>query len=47
MPESEDPFAAADRQPLWQRLGWLALIWLASISVLGAVAWLIRLWLLG
>jgi hypothetical protein len=32
---------------LWQRLGWMALLWLASVAVLGAVAWMIRLWLNG
>lgn len=36
----------ADAKPLWQRLGWMALLWLASVAVLGAVAWLIRLWLI-
>jgi len=35
----------ADAKPLWQRLGWMALLWLASVAVLGAVAWVIRLWL--
>ena len=33
--------------PLWKRLGWMAAIWLASVAVLGAVAWVIRLWLHG
>ncbi len=29
---------------MWaRRLGWLVLIWAASVAVLGAVAWLIRL----
>jgi hypothetical protein len=37
----------ADAGPLWQRLGWMALLWLASVAVLGAVAWAIRLWLNG
>lgn len=35
----------ADEQPLWKRLGWMAAIWLASISLLGVVAWFLRLWL--
>jgi hypothetical protein len=29
----------------WQRLGWLALIWAASVAVLGVVSLLIRWWL--
>jgi len=33
--------------PLWQRLGWMFLIWAASVTALGAVAWMIRLWLNG
>ncbi|MCA0211477.1 MAG: DUF2474 domain-containing protein [Proteobacteria bacterium] len=31
------------RRPLWQRLGWMAAIWLGSVAVLGAVGWVIRL----
>lgn len=43
--------AAPEERPqessLWRRLGWMAAIWLASVSVLGAVAWVIRFWLNG
>ena len=41
----EGPGRSAERQPLWQRLAWLAAIWLASVTVLGAVAWVLRLWI--
>ena len=32
--------------PLWKRLGWMAAIWLGSVTLLGAVAFLIRWWLI-
>ena len=32
-------------RPLWHRLGWMFVIWLASITVLGLVASVIKLWL--
>ena len=30
---------------IWSRLGWLVLIWTASVAVLGLVAFIIRTWL--
>ncbi|GMN14231.1 DUF2474 family protein [Altererythrobacter sp. MTPC7] len=38
MPEAEE-------RPLWQKLAWMAGIWLASVTVLGLVAAVIRAWL--
>lgn len=34
-----------EKKPLWQRLAWLVGIWSASVLALGAVAWLLRLFM--
>ncbi|WXL25137.1 DUF2474 domain-containing protein [Ectopseudomonas mendocina] len=39
-PESEAPAS-----PLWKRLGWLVLIWAGSVLALGAVSYLLRLFM--
>jgi Protein of unknown function (DUF2474) len=31
--------------PLWKRLGWLILIWSASVATMFVLSWLLRLWL--
>lgn len=36
---------AAERKPLWQRLGWLALIWAGSVLALFIVASLMRMFM--
>lgn len=35
----------ADRRPVGTRLLWLLFFWLGGVGVVGAVAWLIRLWI--
>ena len=37
------PAAPTPPKPLWHRVGWMALIWVVSVVVLGVVAMLIRL----
>lgn len=34
-----------DRPSLWQRLVWLVGIWAASVAVMFALAFLLRLWI--
>ncbi|NER62103.1 DUF2474 domain-containing protein [Pseudomonas sp. MAFF212428] len=34
-----------EKKPLLQRLGWLVLIWTASVASLAIVAWLMRLFM--
>ena len=43
--EPLDGAEEAERKPFLRRLGWLAFIWLASVALLGAVAYVLRLWL--
>jgi len=33
--------------PLWKRLAWMVAIWAGSVTVLGAVAQVLRYWLNG
>lgn len=34
-----------EKKPLWQRLGWLVLIWALSVAALGVVAYGMRLFM--
>lgn len=34
--------AEPEDRPLWQRLGWMAAIWAASVAVLGVIAMILR-----
>lgn len=37
--------APEDTRPWWKKLGWLVLIWLASVAALGLFAGLLRLFM--
>ena len=37
--------AVSGERPLGQRLAWFAFLWVAGIVAVGAVAWIIRLFL--
>jgi hypothetical protein len=34
-----------EKKPLWQRLGWLVAIWAGSVLALGAVSYLLRVFM--
>ena len=34
-----------ENKPLWQRLAWLLALWTGSVLALGAVVWLLRLFM--
>lgn len=34
-----------DESPLWKRLAWMAAIWAMSVAAIGAVAYVLRLWI--
>lgn len=42
---SLEEIKAAEKKPLWQRLGWLALIWVGSVGALFIVASLMRMFM--
>lgn len=37
--------ADADRKPLWTRVFWLIVYWLAGVTAVGGVAAILRFWL--
>ncbi len=45
MRRARTPDESSAPAPLRKRLGWLVLIWIASVLTLGGVAWLMRLFM--
>jgi hypothetical protein len=39
------PSRTTSALPLWKRLGWLILIWSASVAAMFVISGLLRLWL--
>ncbi|MEX6504744.1 DUF2474 family protein [Jiella sp. M17.18] len=42
-----DDVRAASRSPWWKRLGWFVALWIASVVVVTAVAYALRLAIVG
>ena len=40
-----DRWREAEAQLLWKRLAWMAVIWTASVAVIGLVAGALHLWI--
>ena len=38
-PPGKSDYAATNPGPLWKRIGWFVLIWIASVAALGVVAY--------
>lgn len=45
MPTTIEDEEGADPGPWWKRLAWFVGLWLASVSLIGAVAYFLRLWI--
>ncbi|UVJ43395.1 DUF2474 domain-containing protein [Pseudomonas sp. LS1212] len=43
--DSLHPPSRDEKKPLWQRLGWLVLIWCGSVAALAIVAGLMRMFM--